>query len=221
MTKVENAAKADGSTGWFKIFQDTWTAKSGAYAGDADNWGTNDLNSCCGRMDVKIPADIPDGDYLLRAEVVALHVAGQSGGAQLYMTCYQITVSGGGGKLPSSTVKFPGAYKASDPGILINIHSTVSTYVAPGPAVIDGGSTKVAGSGCKSGCEKTCAVGKGTAGKAITADPGSGGTDAGNGGSSAGGSACAQAQFQQCGGNGYTGCTNCAVSEQLRVRRRC
>lgn len=54
---------------------------------DDDWWGTRDLNNCCGRMNVKIPSDIAAGDYLLRAEVIALHVAGSSGGAQLYMSC--------------------------------------------------------------------------------------------------------------------------------------
>lgn len=54
---------------------------------DDDYWGTKDLNKCCGRMNVKIPSDIAAGDYLLRAEVIALHVAGSSGGAQLYMSC--------------------------------------------------------------------------------------------------------------------------------------
>lgn len=54
---------------------------------DDDFWGVKDLNKCCGRMNVKIPSDIAAGDYLLRAEVIALHVAGSSGGAQLYMSC--------------------------------------------------------------------------------------------------------------------------------------
>jgi len=38
-------------------------------------------------MNVKIPTDIPAGDYLLRAEALALHVASSIGGAQFYMTC--------------------------------------------------------------------------------------------------------------------------------------
>jgi lytic cellulose monooxygenase (C1-hydroxylating) len=37
-------------------------------------------------MNVKIPTDIPAGDYLLRAEA-ALHTASSLGGAQFYMTC--------------------------------------------------------------------------------------------------------------------------------------
>ena len=34
-----------------------------------------------------IPSDIPAGDYLLRAEVIALHVAGSLEGAQFYISC--------------------------------------------------------------------------------------------------------------------------------------
>ena len=80
MTKVSDASTADGSTGWFKIFQDTWAATHEG-SGDEDKWGTKDLNSCCGKMDVKIPTDIPAGDYLLKAEVIALHVASGMNGA--------------------------------------------------------------------------------------------------------------------------------------------
>lgn len=58
-----------------------------ANSANDDFWGVKDLNKCCGRMNVKIPSDIAAGDYLLRAEVIALHVAGSSGGAQLYMSC--------------------------------------------------------------------------------------------------------------------------------------
>lgn len=36
------------------------------------------------------------------------------------MTCYQLTVTGSGTASPP-TVSLPGAYSASDPGILINI----------------------------------------------------------------------------------------------------
>ncbi|KAF4918714.1 putative endo-beta-1,4-glucanase D [Colletotrichum viniferum] len=126
LSKVDNAASADGSSAWFKIFENGWSAKSGAGSGDDDNWGVKDLNACCGKMDVPISKDLADGDYLLRAEVVALHTAGSSGGAQFYMTCYQISISGGTGSAKPSTVSFPGAYKASDPGILVNIHSKLS-----------------------------------------------------------------------------------------------
>jgi cellulase len=211
MTKVSDAASADGSTGWFKIFQDTWAKNPSGGSGDDDFWGVKDLNKCCGKMNVKIPADLPDGDYLLRAEVIALHTAGSPGGAQLYMTCYQLTVSGGTGTASPATVTFPGAYKASDPGIQVNIHAAMSTYVAPGPAVYAGGSTKAAGSGC-SGCESTCAVGSGPSATVSKPATSPSATSAPGGGGSGG---CAVAKYGQCGGTGYTGCTSCAVSSVL------
>jgi cellulase len=144
MSKVTDAATADGSSGFFKIFQDTWAKKSSGSSGSDDYWGTKDLNSNCGKMDFKIPSDLTAGDYLLRAEAIALHAASGLNGAQFYMTCYQITVTGGGSSSPSG-VLFPGAYKATDPGIEINIYQNLATYIAPGPAVIAGGSEAVAG----------------------------------------------------------------------------
>jgi len=216
LTKVSDASTADGSSGWFKIFADTWSPVASASAGDGDNWGTKDLNTCCGRMNVLIPADIPAGDYLLRAEVIALHVASTSGGAQFYVSCYQITVTGGGSASPA-VVSFPGAYKASDPGILINIHAAMATYADPGPTVYSGGSTKSAGAGCV-GVEAGTSTGAsyvatGTAVKAtgvsssvVAVVTGSTGSSGGSGSTGS----CAVAQYAQCGGNTYTGCTECA-----------
>ena len=65
----------------------------------------------------------------------------------------QITVTGGGAASPA-LVMLPGAYKASDPGIHINIHAAVTAYVVPGPTVYAGGSTKSAGDVCV-GAEKS------------------------------------------------------------------
>ena len=93
MSKVSDASTADGSTGWFKVFADTWANVGAGSTGSTDNWGTKDLNTCCGKMNVKIPSDIPAGDYLLRAEVIALHVASSVGGAQFYTSCCKCTVS--------------------------------------------------------------------------------------------------------------------------------
>ncbi|OQO14673.1 hypothetical protein B0A48_00054 [Cryoendolithus antarcticus] len=147
LSKVSDARTADGSSGFFKIFANTWApAKNGA--ADNDYWGTKELNNCCGKMDVTIPSDIPAGDYLLRAEVIALHVASGLNGAQFYVSCYQITVSGGGSASPA-TVTFPGAYKNTDPGIYIDIHNSISTYIDPGPTVYAGGVSRAPlASGC-------------------------------------------------------------------------
>ncbi|KEP47822.1 glycoside hydrolase family 61 protein [Rhizoctonia solani 123E] len=125
MAKVESAATAVGSeANWFKV------AETGLVSNDY--WGTDVMNANCGKVEFTIPSDISAGNYLIRAEVIALHVAGSAGGAQLYMSCYQINVTGGGAISPP-TVKFPGAYSATDPGILFNINSPYTNYTIPGP----------------------------------------------------------------------------------------
>ncbi|KAK4123010.1 lytic polysaccharide monooxygenase [Parathielavia appendiculata] len=132
MSKVSDVTSADGSAGsWFKVDEFGYDASS-------KKWGTDQLNANCGKRSFKIPSKIPAGDYLVRAEAIALHTAGQSGGAQFYMSCYQVRVSGGSrGQLPAG-VKIPGAYSASDPGILIDIWgSSFKEYKIPGPAIID------------------------------------------------------------------------------------
>jgi cellulase len=126
MTKVSDAKTADGSTPWFKIFES-------GYDPATKSWGNDVINKGCGKQTVKIPSSISPGDYLLRAETIALHSASGSGGAQFYMSCYQITVTGGGSASPAG-VQFPGAYKANDPGIQVNIWDpNFSSYTIPGP----------------------------------------------------------------------------------------
>lgn len=203
LSKVPDASTADGSTSWFKIYSAAWAKNPVGKVGDDDFWGVKDLNACCGKMDVPIPASLPAGDYLLRAEVIALHASGSPGGAQHYMTCYELSVTGGGAGAAPTGVQFPGAYKASDAGILVNIHGAMSSYLAPGPAVAAGGVTRTVGSGQCKGCEATCKVGTSPTGTVVPSTGGGGG---------GGGGACQVAKYGQCGGTGYTGCTTCQVS---------
>ncbi|KAI1079167.1 glycoside hydrolase family 61 protein [Whalleya microplaca] len=131
LSKVDDASAADGSSPWFKIYED-------GYDSATDTWGNDKLNENCGKQDVTIPADIAPGDYLLRAETIALHTASQANGAQFYMTCYQLTVTGGGSAEPEG-VEFPGAYSPSDPGIKVDIWGNDFTeYTIPGPPVYSG-----------------------------------------------------------------------------------
>jgi lytic cellulose monooxygenase (C1-hydroxylating) len=168
-------------------------------------------------MDVKIPSDIQAGDYLLRAEALALHTAGQAGNAQFYVSCYQITVSGGGSAAPA-TVKIPGSYSSNDPGIKIDIHAAVDKYIAPGPKVYAGGIDKAAGSAACSGCEATCKVGTSPSaiapsGKVATGDGGSDAAAETPAETAAEPEQCLAAAYGQCGGTGWSGCTSCAVSD--------
>ncbi|KAK3369481.1 glycosyl hydrolase family 61-domain-containing protein [Lasiosphaeria ovina] len=132
MSAVADATAAGAASGasWFKVDEIGYDAAT-------KTWGTDALNANCGKRQFVIPAKIPAGDYLVRAEAIALHAASQVGGAQFYMSCYQVKVaSSAGGQLPAG-VKFPGAYSAQDPGILIDIYSNLKSYTIPGPAVID------------------------------------------------------------------------------------
>jgi hypothetical protein len=44
------------------------------------------------------------------------------GGAQFFIACAQVNVRGGGSGTPGPLVAFPGAYGATDPGILFNTY---------------------------------------------------------------------------------------------------
>lgn len=134
MSKVEDSATADGSSEFFKVYENTWKKAEGSTQGDNDLWGTKDLNYNCGKLDFQIPSDIAPGDYLLRAEAIALHAASSAGGAQHYVTCYQLTVKGDGTATPAG-VKFPEAYSKTGPGLGFSIHAPLSEYPAPGPAL--------------------------------------------------------------------------------------
>jgi cellulase len=81
MSKVDDATTTDGSGEWFKVDEFGYDAAT-------STWGTDTLNANCGKRTFKIPGKIPAGDYLVRAEAIALHTAGSSGGAQFYMSCY-------------------------------------------------------------------------------------------------------------------------------------
>jgi hypothetical protein len=79
-------------------------------------------------INFKIPSATPSGEYLVRVESIALHSASGANGAQFYISCGQINVTGGGSGKPTDLVSFPGAYKSTDPGIMLNIYYPVVSY---------------------------------------------------------------------------------------------
>ncbi|KIO32116.1 glycoside hydrolase family 61 protein [Tulasnella calospora MUT 4182] len=124
-----NTESAGSGAVWFKVSEMVpgWT-KAGGFTWPSENLQT---------FTFTIPSCLPAGEYLVRIEHIALHAASAFGGAQLYIACAQIKVTGGGTKSPGSLVSFPGAYTGNEPGILINIYNVPSTYTgytAPGPA---------------------------------------------------------------------------------------
>ncbi|KDQ52693.1 glycoside hydrolase family 61 protein [Jaapia argillacea MUCL 33604] len=127
-----NITTWDGSgTVWFKIYQITAVT----------NNGTSITFPAQGQEIVyfTIPKSLPSGEYLVRIENIAIHAASTYGGAQFYLACGQINVTGGGSGTPGPLVAFPGAYTGYEPGILIDIYSPIpATYTQPGSAVWTG-----------------------------------------------------------------------------------
>lgn len=116
--------------------------------------------------------------------------------AQFYMECVHVTVGGSGTlQLPSNGVSFPGAYKATDPGVLFNIYSSFSSYPAPGPKVWNGASS----SGNNGGNSGGSNGGSQPTTMATSVKPAQTAAPAGG-----------VARYGQCGGSGYSGSTACA-----------
>ncbi|KAK7756311.1 hypothetical protein SLS62_001537 [Diatrype stigma] len=129
----QSAATWDGAGSvWFKIHATTPTVD----ANKQMTWpGQNEYQL----TNATIPASTPDGEYLLRVDQIALHMASQPNGAQFYLACSQIRITGGGSGTPGPLVAFPGAYKTDDPGILVDLYRLQDgVYVPPGPEVWSG-----------------------------------------------------------------------------------
>jgi lytic cellulose monooxygenase (C1-hydroxylating) len=127
MAKVADAKTATSGS-FFKVAED-------GYTGTTASWGTEILNANCGKRAFTVPKSIAAGDYLVRAEAIALHAG--AGNEQPYVTCFQVKVTGGGSANPAG-VSFPGGYKKSDTLFQKAIYDQSFTYVSPGPAVYSG-----------------------------------------------------------------------------------
>jgi Auxiliary Activity family 9 (formerly GH61) len=144
-----NAYEATGNV-WFKVASINGTNPTGKTSGFT--WPTYSIinssilslqrsstNACA--LDQKIvnftvPKSIPSGKYLVRVESIALHQAQSPGGAQFYLSCAQVEITGGGNGTPGPMVSFPGAYKAGEPGLIFSWQTT--SYMPPGPQVWEG-----------------------------------------------------------------------------------
>ncbi|KAL2858444.1 glycosyl hydrolase family 61-domain-containing protein [Aspergillus pseudoustus] len=135
MSKAPTTARTyEGDGDWFKIHEESVCNKNADFTGAA--WCTWEKD----RIEFTIPADLPDGEYLIRPEHIGVHGA-HVGQAEFYNTCAQVKVVGGGTGTPGPTVKFPGAYKKDDPSFNFSIYGGYKDYPMPGPAVWTGGSS--------------------------------------------------------------------------------
>jgi hypothetical protein len=122
---------------WFKI------AEAGKKPGNDSTWVQQDIMN--GKSyTTQIPEDLASGGYLIRHEIIALHLAMTEGGAEFYPSCTQVNVGGTKTGTPpkSDLASFPGAYKDTDPGIFDkNIYEPGASYTFPGPPVVNLGSS--------------------------------------------------------------------------------
>lgn len=138
---------------WFKIQQVGRKPNSSL-------WAQSDLMTAGTPASLTIPSTLAPGNYLIRHEIIALHLATSMGGAEFYPSCSQLTVGGSqtGAPTASELVSFPGGYSDSDPGIYDpNVFDPTAPYTFPGPPIAafvgapadtsDGGSSSAGGSG--------------------------------------------------------------------------
>lgn len=130
---------------------------SEAPAGPPGTWATDVLIASNNSWLLEIPPSLEPGAYVLRHEIVALHYANQPDGAQNYPQCVNLWV------MPSADQATPTArlvlasgmeamkmYRASDPGVDIDIYKNLTTYVIPGPTVVSGAAPVALGQQAKS-----------------------------------------------------------------------
>jgi len=180
---------------WFKIWEDGFQASD-------QSWGVDRMITNKGKVTFTIPSCIPSGQYLMRHELIALHGAESYPGAQFYMECAQIQITGGGSTVPA-TVSFPGAYKGTDPGITIDIYQTLSSYTVPGPSVFScSGTTGGSSVSSVSPAKPTTVSSPASTVKSSTASSVS---------ATASSTSAGAAHYAQCGGTGFTGPTSCVA----------
>jgi len=141
LAKYDGVGGLPAANSWFKIYQSGKIAN--ATGGD---WQTvkyaspDGLNANNGGMTFTIPSDIAPGNYLLRTEIIALHSAGALYGAQPYVRCVELTVTGTG-KVNPPGVSIPGNWNASHAGMNYKLWTDFNKpYPFPGPAVYTVGS---------------------------------------------------------------------------------
>ncbi|KAF2680417.1 lytic polysaccharide monooxygenase [Lentithecium fluviatile CBS 122367] len=129
-----SCANADKDTlEWVKIDELGWLNGTG-FVGLGGTWASDVLIANHASWTVKIPELMAEGNYVLRHEIVALHVAEEANGAQAYPQCVNLRVAGSReGKKPEGGVVASRLYGMADKGILVNIHGNVTGYDIPGP----------------------------------------------------------------------------------------
>ncbi|KAF2089153.1 lytic polysaccharide monooxygenase, partial [Saccharata proteae CBS 121410] len=122
------ASEYDGSGDWFKVYE----MGVSSITDEGLQWASSEITN----FTFTLPDEVPAGQYFLRVEHIALHGASTFEGAQFYISCAQIEVTGSSTETPAPVVDIPGVYTGYEPGLMINIYWPIPTnYTMPGPAV--------------------------------------------------------------------------------------
>ncbi|CAE6377506.1 unnamed protein product [Rhizoctonia solani] len=133
MAKAPDTALAFNGSGevWFKIHELPPITDGGSSITFPTDGMTN--------VTFPIPRAVPSGEYLVRIEHIALHLALNYQKAEFYVSCAQVRVINGGSGEPKPLVALPGYYTGREPGIMVNIYNPVpANFTQPGPAVWSG-----------------------------------------------------------------------------------
>ncbi|KAK4465905.1 glycoside hydrolase [Cladorrhinum samala] len=109
-------------------------------------WATIKMRNNGGRAEFTIPKTLAPGQYLIRQELLALHMAdfkcndpaNPGRGAESYPSCVQLEITGNGEAIPDQDFDFNRGYTCDNPGLHFNIHIPFKSYTPPGPPVWDG-----------------------------------------------------------------------------------
>ncbi|KAI6121285.1 glycoside hydrolase family 61 protein [Pisolithus sp. B1] len=115
---------------WFKI------EETGLQPGNMTWYQQNIMDGF--PANVTLPSNLEPGQYLIRHEIIALHLATELMGAEFYPSCTQVNILGNQTGTPTSSeeVTFPGGYSDTDPGIYDpTVFDTPVQYTFPGPPV--------------------------------------------------------------------------------------
>lgn len=133
---VDSAKAATGVGSWFKIDELDYVD---------GKWANQIMEANNMTHEFKLPTGLASGEYLLRSEMLALHSSQTLDGAQFYIGCAQLKITGTGKEgACGPSIKLPGAYTAKDADIYIpNFYNGFdpTNYAAPGgPVASCGGS---------------------------------------------------------------------------------
>ncbi|KAJ6259754.1 Endoglucanase-4 [Drechslerella dactyloides] len=188
------------------------TAQS--WDGSGTNWGPNFSGGSVTwplsqTYSVTIPAGIPAGQWLLRAEQIGIHNPYPAGIPQFYIGCLQLQVTGGGSCSPSY-FNIPGHIRENDPGITVNIYNNFNSYTYPGPAPQSCSSGGGGGGGGNPTTTRTTTRATTTLSTRTTTGATRTTTTTRTTTGGGGGGGTGAPLYGQCGGNGWTGPTTCA-----------